>query len=188
MLFVLDGSKALRKAVRSVFGQVPVQRCIRHKESNVMHHLPERDRPPIKARRRRAWAETDYDRALEQLTRLADELEHTHPGAAGSLREGMTETLTVTRLRIKGKLKRTGQPQPGRGDYSAADWARPEIEGLMTDAPRPCLDQHGRDQRRLDDGDGYARGDARGEPDDGAVREADAAVRFCGSQLSAEVV
>ena len=72
-----------------------------------MHHLPERDRPPIKARLRKAWAETDYDRALEQLQRLADELEHTHPGAAGSLREGMTETLTVTRLRIKGKLKRT---------------------------------------------------------------------------------
>ena len=56
---------------------------------------------------RRAWAETDYDRALEQLTRLADELEHTHPGAAASLREGMEETLTVIRLRIKGKLKRT---------------------------------------------------------------------------------
>src|SRR5450755_821605 len=107
MLFVLDGSKALRKAVHSVFGQVPVQRCIRHKERNVMHHLPERDRPPIKARLRKAWAETDYDRALEQLQRLADELEHTHPGAAGSLREGMTETLTVTRLRIKGTLEST---------------------------------------------------------------------------------
>jgi transposase-like protein len=107
MLFVIDGSKALRKAIRSVFGEVPVQRCIRHKERNVMHHLPERDRPPIKARLRRAWAETDYHRALEQLQRLADELDHTHPGAAGSLREGMEETLTVTRLRIKGKLKRT---------------------------------------------------------------------------------
>jgi transposase-like protein len=30
MLFVLDGSKALRKAVRSVFGNVPVQRCLWH--------------------------------------------------------------------------------------------------------------------------------------------------------------
>jgi putative transposase len=107
MLFVIDGSKALRKAVRSVFGEVPVQRCLWHKERNVMKHLPERDRPPIKARMRRAWRETDYPRALEQLQRLADELEHTHPGAAGSLREGMEETLTVIRLRIKGKLKRT---------------------------------------------------------------------------------
>ena len=56
MLFVLDGSKALRKAVRSVFGEVPVQRCLRHKERNVLEHLPERDRPPIKARLRSAWA------------------------------------------------------------------------------------------------------------------------------------
>ena len=107
MLFVLDGSKALRKAVRSVFGEVPVQRCLWHKERNVMQHLPERDRPPIKARLRKAWRETDYPRALEQLTRLADELEHTHPGAAGSLREGMDETLTVIRLGIRGKLRRT---------------------------------------------------------------------------------
>jgi transposase-like protein len=107
MLFVLDGSKALRKAVRSVFGEVPVQRCLWHKERNVLKHLPERDRPPVKARMRRAWRETDYQRALEQLAQLADELEYTHPGAAGSLREGMEETLTVIRLGIKGKLRRT---------------------------------------------------------------------------------
>ncbi|MGO9884782.1 MAG: IS256 family transposase [Solirubrobacteraceae bacterium] len=107
MLFVLDGSKALRKAIRSVFGEVPVQRCLWHKERNVLGHLPERDRPPIKTRMRKAWRETEYPRALEQLNRLADELEHTHPGAAGSLREGMEETLTVIRLGINGKLRRT---------------------------------------------------------------------------------
>jgi len=107
MLFVIDGSKALRKAVRTVFGEVPVQRCVRHKERNVLRHLAERDRPPILHRMRRAWADTDHDRALEQLRRLADELEHTHPGAAASLREGIDETLTVTRLQIKGRLKRT---------------------------------------------------------------------------------
>jgi putative transposase len=107
LLLVLDGSKALRKAVRTVFGDVPVQRGVRHKEGNVMQHLPERDRPPIKARLRKAWAETDHQRALEQLRRLADELEHTHPGAAASLREGMDETLTVIGLGIKGRLKRT---------------------------------------------------------------------------------
>ena len=48
MLFVLDGSKALRKAVRTVFGEVPVQRCVRHKERNVVRHLAERDRPLIR--------------------------------------------------------------------------------------------------------------------------------------------
>jgi putative transposase len=107
MLFVLDGSKALRRAVRNVFGEVPVQRCLWHKERNVLGHLPERDRPQVKVRMRRAWRETDYPRALGQLQALAGELEHTHPGAAGSLREGMEETLTVIRLKINGKLRRT---------------------------------------------------------------------------------
>ena len=108
MLFIIDGSKALRKAIRSVFGErVPVQRCIWHKERNVMDHLPESERPAVKARLRRAWAETDYDRALDQLKRLAAELERSHPGAAGSLREGMEETLTVIKLGITGKLRRT---------------------------------------------------------------------------------
>src|ERR1700733_6217330 len=82
MLFVLDGSKALRKAVRSVFGEVPVQRCLWHKERNVLGHLPERDRPQVKARMRRACRKTDYPRALEQPTKLPGELDHTHPGAA----------------------------------------------------------------------------------------------------------
>ena len=107
ILFVIDGSKALRKAIRQVFGEVPVQRCIRHKERNVLDHLAERDRPLAKKRLRTAWAQADPVRALEQLRLLASELEHTHPGAAGSLREGMEETLTLTRLGIRGSLKRT---------------------------------------------------------------------------------
>ena len=107
ILFVIDGSKALRKAIRQVFGGVPVQRCIRHKERNVLDHLAERDRPPVKRRLRAAWAETAHGRARERLRALAADLERTHPGAAGSLREGMEETLTLTRLGIGGDLKRT---------------------------------------------------------------------------------
>ena len=45
ILFVIDGAKALRKAIRAVFGNAPIQRCIRHKERNVLDHMPERDRP-----------------------------------------------------------------------------------------------------------------------------------------------
>ena len=110
LLFVIDGAKALRKAIRQVFGnKVPVQRCVQHKQRNVLDHLPERERPAVKTRLRRAWKETAHDRALEQLTALALELDHAHPGAAASLREGMEETLTVTRLGITGKLKLTLQ-------------------------------------------------------------------------------
>ncbi len=107
ILFVIDGAKALRKAIRSVFGDAPVQRCVRHKERNVLEHLPERDRPIVKQRLRRAWAVEDHDRALDQLRLLARELDRAHPGAAGSLREGMEETLTLNRLGIRGQLKRT---------------------------------------------------------------------------------
>jgi transposase-like protein len=63
----------------------------------------------VKRRLRRAWACEDHDRALGELQVLAGELEHSHPGAASSLREGMQETLTVTRLGVKGALKRTLQ-------------------------------------------------------------------------------
>jgi putative transposase len=108
ILFVIDGAKALRKAIRTVFGErAVVQRCVRHKERNVFDHLPERDRPTVKRRLRRAWAQTDHRRALEELQLLASELDRAHPGAAASLREGLEETLTLTRLGIKGRLRKT---------------------------------------------------------------------------------
>jgi len=107
ILFVIDGAKALRKAIRNVFGEAPVQRCVRHKERNVLDHLPERDRPPVKQRLRRAWALDDHARALDQLRQLASELDRSYPGAAGSLREGMEETLTLSRLGVTGSLRRT---------------------------------------------------------------------------------
>ena len=108
VLCVLDGAKALRKAVRDVLGaDTPVQRCIRHKERNVLEHLPERGRPAVKRRLRSAWKLDDHTAALGRLQTLANELAHSHPGAAASLREGLEETLTVTRLQIRGALKRT---------------------------------------------------------------------------------
>ncbi len=107
ILFVIDGAKALRKAIRTVFGDAPVQRCARHKERNVTDHLPERERLAVKQRLRRAWAHDDYDRALGQLRALARELDRSYPGAAASLREGLEETLTLTRLGVTGNLKRT---------------------------------------------------------------------------------
>jgi putative transposase len=109
VLVVLDGSKALRAAVDEVFGPVPVQRCIRHKERNVLDHLPERDRPAVKARLRKAWSSENHQLALDGLELLAGELDRSHPGAAASLQEGLQETLTLTRLGVRGKLKSTLQ-------------------------------------------------------------------------------
>ena len=108
VLVVIDGAKALRKAVRTVLGEhTPVQRCIRHKERNVLDHLPEEDRPVVQRRLRSAWAQTTHQTALRKLTALADELAHTHPGASNSLREGLEETTTAIRLGARGELKRT---------------------------------------------------------------------------------
>ena len=109
MLVILDGGKALRAAVNDVFGPVPVHRCVRHKERNVLDHLPERDRPRVKHQLRSAWAQDDHARALDGLRRLAGELDHHHPGAAASLREGLEETVTLTRLGITGSLRTTLQ-------------------------------------------------------------------------------
>jgi len=107
VLVVLDGGKALRAAVRQVLGDVPVQRCDRHQERNVLDHLPERDRGGVKRRLRAAWKLTDHEAALERLETLAGELAHSHPGAAASLREGLAETLTLQRLGVDEQLWRT---------------------------------------------------------------------------------
>ena len=83
-----------------------VHRCHRHKERNVCDLLPERDRPQILVRIRGAWALSDHHLARERLELLASELQRTWPDAAASLREGMAETLTVTRLRVTGSCAR----------------------------------------------------------------------------------
>jgi putative transposase len=108
ILFVLDGGKALRRAIRDVFGEnALVHRCHRHKERNVCDLLPERDRPRILAQIRGAWALTDANTAEQQLRALAAELERSWPDAGASLREGMDETLTLMRLGVSGSLAKT---------------------------------------------------------------------------------
>jgi len=108
ILFVIDGAKALRKAIKDVFGEhALVHRCHRHKERNVTDLLPERDRDQVRARMRAAWALTDAELAEQRLELLASELDRTWPDVAGSLREGMADTLTLMRLKITGKLAQT---------------------------------------------------------------------------------
>lgn len=108
MLFGIDGSKALRKAIRDVWGDAGVvQRCQVHKLRNVLDHLPETERPWVRSRMRKAYEEPTYQKAVAALERLARELEREHPGAAASLREGLEETLTLQRLGIRGALFRT---------------------------------------------------------------------------------
>jgi transposase-like protein len=108
ILFVVDGGKALRRAIKDVFGEhALVHRCHRHKERNVCDLLPERERPGVLTRIRAAWALTDAGLAQERLELLAGELDQSWPDAATSLREGLDDTLTLIRLGVDGQLAKT---------------------------------------------------------------------------------
>lgn len=108
ILVVIDGSKALRLAVKEVFGeQAVVQRCQVHKKRNVLEHLPKEAQGWVGKKLTQAWAEKDYRKALTELSRLATLLEEKYPGAARSLREGLEETLTVVRLGLPETLRKS---------------------------------------------------------------------------------
>jgi putative transposase len=107
ILVVLDGAKALRRAVLDVFDRPVLARCQLHKIRNVQDRLPQKLRQVVAARMRRAYHADSALAAEAELTALAAELDRTHPGAATSLREGMAETLTVLRLGLPPTLART---------------------------------------------------------------------------------
>jgi len=107
VLAVIDGSKALAKAIRDVFGnRALIQRCQAHKARNVLDQLPEEMRPSVRQALRDAYGSADASRAKRLLANLVRRLRDEHPGAAASLEEGLDETLTVKRLDLPSKLER----------------------------------------------------------------------------------
>ena len=107
-LWIIDGGKALRRAITQVFGAgALVHRCQEHKRRNVIDHLPEHLHASVGCALKDAWHSKDAALAKRQLERLANSLAKAHPGAAASLREGLAETLTLTTLGIGGALYRT---------------------------------------------------------------------------------
>lgn len=107
VLVVLDGSKALRRAVLDVFDHPVIQRCQLHKIRNVRDRLPLKLRAAAEKRMRDAYHADTPLVAEATLTALAAELDKTHPGAAASLREGLEETLTILRLDVPPMPART---------------------------------------------------------------------------------
>ena len=108
LLIVIDGAKALRKAVQMVLGeQAVVQRCRIHKLRNVLDQLPEEKKAQARWRLQAAWARKDAGVAEKELRQTAKWLEPSWPMAAASLLEGLEETLTVQRLNIHHTLCRT---------------------------------------------------------------------------------
>lgn len=108
LLVILDGAKALHKAVRAVFGAAAlIQRCQVHKLRNILEYLPERQRAWVQAIVRRAYHHTDVKAATRLLTDLARRLDADYPSAAASVREGLDETLTVLTLQLSPRLQRS---------------------------------------------------------------------------------
>jgi transposase-like protein len=107
-LFVLDGAKALHKAVSDTFGKCAViQRCQVHKKRNVLSYLPQSEQTNVGLAISKACLEFDFEEAHNQLLLIAGNLENCYPNAANSLLEGLDETLTVHRLKVPAKLRRT---------------------------------------------------------------------------------
>jgi len=108
LLVLLDGSKALHKAVRQMFGEAAlIQRCQVHKTRNVLDHLPDDQRASAQAILTRAYGSADVTKARRLLHDLARHLEDDYPGAAESIREGLDETLTVLTLHLSDRLRRS---------------------------------------------------------------------------------
>ena len=106
-LFIVDGAKALSKAIRRTFGaHTPIQRCQVHKARNVIERLPKPLHAAVRKALRQAWEMDDADKAERLLRNLAQRLDRERSGVAKSLLEGLDEMLTVNRLGLPPQLRR----------------------------------------------------------------------------------
>lgn len=107
-LFIVDGAKALTKAIRQTFGRhTPIQRCQVHKARNIVDRLPRHLHLSVRKALRQAWELDDADKAERLMKNLARRLEREAPGVASSILEGLDEILTVTRLGLPLELRRS---------------------------------------------------------------------------------
>ncbi|MCK4344600.1 MAG: IS256 family transposase [Bacteroidales bacterium] len=101
LLFIIDGSKGMRKAIIETFGEKAlIQRCQWHKRENVVSYLNEEDQQYFRKKIQASYREPTYKDAKEKLWSIHEELEVLNRSAANSLKEGLEETLTIHRLEI----------------------------------------------------------------------------------------
>ena len=107
-LFIIDGSKALAKAIRRSFGRhTAIQRCQIHKARNIMERLSPALHASVRRVLRQAWELEDADKAEKLIRNLAQRLERDAPGVSKSILEGLDEILTVSRLGLPAELRRS---------------------------------------------------------------------------------
>jgi transposase-like protein len=104
LLSVLDGSSALKTAVRSYWPDAAIQRCLVHKEGNVRRFLRRGDWKELSrrfGRLRKAQGLAAGQEALKELERFVGER---NKAALESLREAGEELLAVHRLEVPATL------------------------------------------------------------------------------------
>ena len=107
-LFIIDGAKALTKAIRKTFGRhTPIQRCQIHKARNIIERLAKPLHASVRKALRQAWELDDADKAERLIRNLARRLEQQAPGVAASILEGLDEIPTVIRLGLPAELRRS---------------------------------------------------------------------------------
>jgi transposase-like protein len=107
-LFIVDGAKALTKAIRRTFGaDIPIQRCQVHKARNITDRIDPKLHAAVRRALRQAWELDDAEKAERLLRNLAQRLELEAPGVSKSILEGLDEILTVTRLGLPPELRRS---------------------------------------------------------------------------------
>ncbi|MFQ5677195.1 MAG: transposase [bacterium] len=99
ILFVIDGSKGLRKGICTVFGkQAIIQRCQWHKRKNVVAYLPKCEQNRFRKKLQKACEQKSCGQAKQKLYAIRKELQLINASAVRSLDEGLEETLTLHRL------------------------------------------------------------------------------------------
>jgi len=107
-LFIVDGAKALSRAVRATFGGFAlIQRCQVHKGRNIIERLDPALHAGVKKVLRQAWDSPTAEQAERVLRNLARRLDHDAPGVSASIHEGLDEMLTVIRLGLPDQLRRS---------------------------------------------------------------------------------
>ena len=143
VLVVLDGAKALQgRGQRGLRPGARSSAASATKSATCSSTCPNATAPAVKHRLRRAWATDDHDARPRRAARCSPTSSTaSHPGAAASLREGLEETLTLTRLGIHGQLKRTlAEHEPDRVDDRDRPPHQPQRQALAERRHVPALD------------------------------------------------
>jgi len=120
LLFVVDGSKGFRKAIKTVCGkQALIQRCTWHKLEYIKSYLGEEHQKAVKNDFYAALDHEDMDDAEADLLALEARLRPINISAANSLLEGLDEILTLHRLGIDHKLRRHFRSTNASGCFRA---------------------------------------------------------------------